>query len=54
MTTTEARACVIARLSDAPNLPALRRVWESLGVEYRVNPEIMAHKDALKKQMEGR
>jgi len=40
------------RLSDAPNIEALRRVWESLGRDYRAKPQIIAHKDALKEQME--
>ena len=50
--TDAGRTFVLNRLSDAPDLPALRRVWESLGVEYQRDAAVMAHKDTLKKQME--
>jgi len=50
--TPEGITYAIMRLSDAPNIEALRRVWESLGRDYRANPQIIAHKDTLKKQME--
>ena len=44
-------AFVIARLSDCPDLAALRRVWESLGRDYQSHPAVIAHKDALKQQL---
>ena len=53
MTTPEARALIIARLSDCPDLAAPRRVWESLGRDYQNHPKIRAHKDAMKQQMEA-
>jgi len=52
--TDAGRSYVLSRLSDAPDLAALRRVWESLGVEYQRDPAILSHKDTLKKQMEAR
>lgn len=51
--TDEGRKFTIARLSDAPNIEALRRVWDSLGDEYRRCPVVAAHKDTLKKSMEA-
>ena len=51
--TDAGRSYVLSRLSDAPDLAALRRVWESLGVEYQRDPAILSHKDTLKKQMEA-
>ncbi len=50
--TDEGRSYVLSRLSDAPNLAALRRVWESLGIEYQRDPVILAFKNQLKSQFE--
>lgn len=43
---------VLARLADCPNLDALRRVWDSLGDEYKRSPEVQAHKARLKAGMQ--
>ncbi|KAF0675098.1 hypothetical protein [Profundibacterium mesophilum] len=51
--TENGRAFVIARLSDCPDLAALRRVWESLSAEYQRDGVVRAAKDALKTGMEG-
>lgn len=50
--TDEGRLFAIARLSAAPNIEALRTVWESLGGEYRKCPKIQTLKDQLKANME--
>ena len=51
MLTSAGRAFVIDRLTNAPDIAALRRVWDSLGDQTRRDKEIEAHKDALKAQM---
>ena len=52
MTTPQGRAAVMSRLLSAPDNDALRRVWESLSVEYQNDPETRAIKDRLKTQAE--
>jgi hypothetical protein len=52
MLTPAGRAFVMDRLTNAPDIAALRRVWDSLGDQTRRDKEIEAHKDALKAQME--
>lgn len=44
---------VLGRLGDAPDLPALRRVWLNLGHEYASHPDVIALKDKLKAQFLG-
>lgn len=51
--TPEGRAHVIMRMSDAPSLAALQRVWGSLSAEYQRDPELIAHKDRLKAALGG-
>lgn len=51
MTTPNGKAYVLHRLSDAPDLNALRRVWESLGREYQQDADVVAFKDLLKEGM---
>lgn len=51
--TPEGRKYIMARLTDAPDIHALRRVWESISVEYRNDREIRALKDDLRARMEG-
>ena len=43
-------AYALQRLSDAPDLAALRRVYASLSDEYREHPQVIAH---AKKLAEG-
>ena len=54
MTTDHGRAFVVARLGDAPDLDALRRVWESLGLEYKKDQVVRDAKDRIKAAMEAR
>lgn len=49
--TDQGRAYALARLSDCPDLPALKRVWESLGAEYQRDPAVQEMKDALKQEL---
>lgn len=51
MTTDHGRAFVIDRLATAPDLDALRRVWESLGVEYQNDPVVQKAKNDFKAGM---
>jgi hypothetical protein len=51
MTTPEGRAHCIARLGDCPTADALRRVWESLGVDYQRDETVQAFKDRMKEQL---
>jgi hypothetical protein len=44
-------AFVLSRLSSAPDLAALRRVWESLSPEYQRHPDVRAMKDKLKETL---
>jgi len=46
------KAFVIMRLSEAPDLAAVRCVWESIGREYQECPAIQRHKNSLKQQFE--
>jgi len=46
--TTEGRKFILARLSAAPDLKGLRKVWDSLGHEYARDHVIAAHKEQLK------
>jgi hypothetical protein len=41
-------AHVRLRLLSCPDLAALRRVWEGLGVEYQRHPDVMKLKEDLK------
>jgi hypothetical protein len=43
----------LMRLSQAPDLDALRRVWESLSPEQRADPYIVAYKDHYKRLLSG-
>lgn len=49
--TPQGRAFVLSRLANSPNIAALRRVWESLGIEYKRDPEIQQFKDKLKREL---
>lgn len=49
--TDKGRAFVLARLSDAPDLPALRRAWDSIARDYQRDPEIQAHKERMKEAL---
>jgi hypothetical protein len=51
--TPEGKAYTIMRLSEAPDMAALRRVWESLSKEYQNVPAIKAHKEAMKEALNG-
>ena len=51
--TPEAKSYALMRLSEAPDMAALRRVWESLSKEYQNVPEIKAHKEAMKEALNG-
>ena len=51
--TPEGRTYVLMRLSEAPNIKALRTVWESVSNEYQRDPEIQAHKDRMKESLKG-
>jgi hypothetical protein len=53
MTTPLGIAHCIARLSACPDLPALRRVWESLGVAYQRHPRVLQLKEQMKASFEG-
>lgn len=37
------------RLTNCPDLATLRDVWGNIGVEYQRHPEVVAHKDLLKR-----
>lgn len=45
-------AYVLTRLSECPDLAALRRVWESLSPEYQKHPKVRDMKDRLKDQLQ--
>lgn len=49
--TPHGRTFVIQRLADAPDLAALRRVWDSISFEYRADPDVLAMKDKLKESL---
>lgn len=49
--TPTARAYVENRLTSCPDLAALRRVWENLGVEVQHDAAIIALKDRLKESL---
>ena len=51
--TPEGIAHCIARLSACPDLPALRRVWENLGVAYQRHPRVLQFKEQMKANLEG-
>lgn len=48
--TEEGRKFVLGRLTDAPDLRSLARVWDSLGSEYARDPMIQTVEDQLKRQ----
>ena len=52
MLTPAGRAFVLDRLTNAPDIAALRRVWDSLSDGTKRDKAIVAHKDALKAQMQ--
>lgn len=43
----------LMRMSECPDLDALKRVWDSLSHEQRADPYIAAYKDYWKKQLQG-
>ena len=47
MTTDHGRAFVLQRLSDAPDLDSLRRVFASLAFEYQRDEKVIACAKAL-------
>lgn len=49
--TPQGKAHVVSRLGDCPDLAALRRVWDGLAYAYQRDPEILALKDRLKKEL---
>ena len=49
--TKEGRAFCLQRLSDAPDLAALQRVWESFGVDPKRDAAVVAHKDQMKEAL---
>lgn len=51
MTTEAGRQFVLRRLGDCPDRAALRRVWESLGVEYQRDPLVQEFKDKMKEAL---
>lgn len=53
MTTEHGKAYAIMRLSECPTLAALRTVWESLGDDYKRDPDVQAHKNDMKARMGG-
>lgn len=44
------RQRLISRLSEAPDLKALAKVWDSFGKDAKADPAVMEHKDKLKLQ----
>lgn len=44
-------AFTLMRLSQAPDLDALRRVWESLGEDQKLDPIVRQYKDTFKAQL---
>ena len=53
MTTPQGLEFVLARLADAPDIHALRRVWLDLGRAYQRHPAVIRLKDDLKKGFEN-
>lgn len=51
MTTEPGRQFVLSRMGDCPNIDALRRVWDSLGNEYKRDPIVRDFKDKLKEAL---
>lgn len=49
--TPEGRSHIITRLTNAPDLDALRRVWDSVSFEYQADPKIQEFKDKMKRQL---
>jgi len=48
------KQCVLDRLTQCCDLVSLRIRWGNLGVAYQRDPDIIAHKDKLKEQMQCR
>ena len=46
-------AFTLSRLSQAPDLDALRRVWESLSIEQKSDPYVREYKDRAKVILQG-
>jgi len=46
-------AFTLMRMSECPNLDALRRVWDSLSPEKRAEPEVREYKDHYKRVLQG-
>jgi hypothetical protein len=51
MTTQTGIAHCLQRMHDCPDLGALRRVWQNLGVAYQRDPVILAAKERLKETL---
>ena len=51
MTTEEGRRFVLRRMGDCPDLAALRRVWDSLGDDYKRDPIVQDFKDKMKEAL---
>lgn len=51
--TDPARAFVLMRLFEAPDLDALRRVWDGLGDDWKADRQVRELKDALKAKFEA-
>lgn len=53
MTTAQGKARCFYRLSAAPDIETLKVVWQSLGVTYQQDQEVLDHKEALKARFEA-
>lgn len=51
MTTEAGRQFVLRRMGDCPDTAALRRVWDSLGNEYKRDPIVQDFKDKMKEAL---
>jgi hypothetical protein len=51
MTTQTGIAHCLQRMHDCPDLGALRRVWQNLGVAYQREPVILQAKERLKETL---
>lgn len=49
--TPHGRKFVLSRLFDAPDLNALKAVWETISDEYKRDPVVVAAKDSLKEAL---
>jgi len=46
-------AFTLMRLSQAPDIDALKRVWLSLSTEQKADPYIVEYKDTYKRALQG-